>query len=109
MRRIDGLSTFMEYYGLSIYSVVLFDYYGDGLFGVKAFKANGIECNYPKTIARDFIRDVKNQNSGNEDSTVCHSTLDSEKQCALWSFNAFWNCSEYESVRLRSSDIRNLV
>lgn len=75
-RRIDGLSTLMKYYKVFIYCMVLFEYYGDDLFRIRIFKANAIECNYPKTNVKDFIRNKKNENWRPGELVVGRSTLE---------------------------------
>lgn len=54
--RFDGLGSFMRYYGITMYSTVQFEIYGDDIFKIKILKANAVECNYPSTDVEEYIK-----------------------------------------------------
>lgn len=57
----DDLGSFVRYYKIKMYSTVQFDYYGDDLFKVKVFTTNAVECDYPITKTKEFIKKKKNR------------------------------------------------
>lgn len=48
LSRLDGLRPFLLYYRVTIFSSVMFDYYGDDLLTVKIFRENVAESFIPK-------------------------------------------------------------
>lgn len=51
---IYGLRTFVTFYGIRIFGIVQFNYYGDGMFSVKIFKESVVECNYPLSNPKEY-------------------------------------------------------
>lgn len=41
--QICGLTTFMKIYGIKLYNVLQFDYFGNGIFVVKVFDETAVE------------------------------------------------------------------
>lgn len=105
MRRFDGLRSFMRYYTLKMYSIVQFDYYGNDIFKVIISKTNMVECNYPTTHVDVFIKNKNTVKWKPKEYILGQSNIEYEKHASLWSFNGYWNSSEFKEMKVSKSDI----
>lgn len=103
--RFRGLQKFMRYYRVTIFSMLKFDYYGDGLFLVTIFKANAIEVKRPLYDFKEFVTYEGFQNCNPDEFMFDGSCLEFQKKMGLWAFNSYRNCPEYYTMRVYSFDI----
>ncbi|KAK1384317.1 hypothetical protein POM88_022052 [Heracleum sosnowskyi] len=107
------LRKFKRFYGVKLYHLVQFDYYGDNLFVVQIFKNSAIECNYPTEDPEKFFENENINNWRKELYMMGCSSMEFEKSYALWLFNGYENGVDYFDISIISSDIdkrfKNLI
>lgn len=105
MKEIYGLMNFMRFYGIKIYNLVQFDYYGNDLFVVKIFKDTALEINYPEEDPEEFFKKECNHYWRKEQYLFDSLSLEYQKSNALWSFNGCENVVQYFDINICNSDI----
>ena len=102
---IFGLRRFMRFFEVKLWNLVQFDYYGNNLFIVHIFKDNAVESKYPKIDPEEFFKN-ENMNSWREEQYVIDFlSMEYQKSCALWTFNAYTDCVPYYNVKIGRLDI----
>lgn len=98
-RRFVGFRKFMRYNRVIFWNMIIFDYYGDKKFKVRLFKPNAIESDPLTYDVKEFMTN-DNFRAWNQDEFIFDgTTLEFEKTCGLWAFNAYMNYSEYYSMK----------
>lgn len=103
VNKICGLANFMEYYGIKIFNIVQFDYFGNGFFNVKIYKEAGIEINYPIIHPDQWF--INKTEWKDEEYMVEYGNMQFDKAIALLVFNAFLNKSESYRIEISSADL----
>ena len=87
VRKIYDIGKVMRYYGLTVYNIALFEYYGDGLFEVRLFRDTAVECPYPKMHPNQFFKTTR-KIYYEEDYILDRQSLEFEKRISFFYFNA---------------------
>nr|XP_017258259.1 PREDICTED: uncharacterized protein LOC108227556 [Daucus carota subsp. sativus] len=104
VRKIYDIGKFMRYYGLTVYNVALFEYYGDGLFEVQIFRDTAVECLYPKMHPTEFFK-TTGKYYDEEDYILDTKSLELEKQLSLLCFNACANKTDFVEMCLSEQNL----
>lgn len=102
---IYGLRTFVKFYGIRIFSIVQFDYYGGGLFKVKIYKESAIECHYPLSDPIAFKKSEAAKEVNEDQFLVNYDSLEYDKRLALLTFNGFILDPHYVQIDIMPMDI----
>lgn len=100
--KICGLADFMEYYGIKLFNIILFEYHGNGVFSVKVYKTAAIETNYPTILPNEWKKQ-KNEWK-DEEFMVEYGNLEFQKAIALLGYNALLNLSQSFEISIGSVD-----
>lgn len=95
----------MKFYGVKIYNLLQFDYYGESVFVIKIFKDTAIECTYPTEKVEVYFQNAESQRWKKDQYILDSSSLEYEKVCALWIFNAYHNYAKYVEIQIKNMNI----
>lgn len=95
----------MHFYKVKLLNLVQFDYYGGDLFRVKIFREYVVECKYPKRSPLEFMNNDERAKCRDEEYMVNSRSIEFQKACATWSFNAFRNCVQYYEIKIEETDV----
>ncbi|KAL8108954.1 hypothetical protein AgCh_025158 [Apium graveolens] len=102
--KICGLARFMEFYGITIYNLVLFDYHGDGVFNVKIYKEAAIEINYPTIEPNEWM--LNKSEWKDEEFMVFYGNIQFQKSVAMLVYDGFLNKTEAYRISVNSADLQ---
>lgn len=95
----------MIFYGVKLFNIVQFDYYGDNIFIATIFKENGIESKYPVTDPKKYFLTEESRRWKKEDYIIQQGTMQYEQNAALFCFNGLMNVTEYYDIQITNSDV----
>lgn len=104
-KRIVGVGSFIRYYGITLYGMVQFDYYGDDMFSVRIFKSTAISIDHPSQNPKEFVKNEKFEEWKTDEFQFDSTTLEFRKSVSLWGFNAYRNYREYYSMKVYGFDL----
>lgn len=101
--KIWGLRRFMIFYGVDLFNLVQFDYYGDDIFFVTIFKETGIESKYPVISPLNFFESEEGKEWKKRRLIPEHGNMDYEKNAAMFTFNGLRNVRDYYDIDIVNS------
>ena len=101
--KICGLAHFMEFYGITTYNLILFDYHGDGVFNVKIYKEAASEINYPTIEPNDWM--LNKPEWKDEEFMVVYGNIQFQKSVAML-YDGFLNKTEVYRISVNSADLQ---
>ncbi|KAL8093239.1 hypothetical protein AgCh_035216 [Apium graveolens] len=102
--KICGLARFMEFYEITIYTLVLFDYHGDGVFNVKIYKEAAIGINYPMIEPNEWM--LNKPEWKDEEFMVVYGNIQFQKSVAMLVYDNFLNKTEAYRISVNSADLQ---
>ena len=93
----------MIFYEVEPFNIVQFNYYGDDTFIVKLFKEYGIESKYPITNVASYFESEKGRKWRMQKFIHEHSSMEFDKNAALFNFNGLQNICVYYEIDIHYS------
>lgn len=105
-KKMYDLRDFMIYYGLKLYSVILFDYYGDGDFIIKCYNHRATEIIYPTIDPFEFFKTDKAKSLKKAEFIYERDSLEVAKHMICFKCNAMRNIPDDFKLKVNVSPQR---